>query len=731
MSKKIISGHKNIAGMEESLETHHIAVCTKIKELKEENKINDHMLSQVIALLHDIGKYAPAVQEHLRGGPRAPHAHAGAYFAKNLVSQLCTEPKQTQLINILGYIIAGHHTGLTNYVKDSKHIPLSVILDKNLKTDYTEFNDIPVTYGEEIKKILTSWCPPNIKTSITGSFYIRMLYSLLIDADCLATEEFSTGKTRKKLTKLTLNDLKPKFDTYLNTKLLSPEKLINEYRIEWLNICKLRGEDAPGLYSLTTPTGGGKTFQATAWALAHAHKHNLSRIIYVLPLTSIIEQLADLLREIFGSENVVEHQSNLDEKNIGEENLTAHMQACENWDAPIIVTTQVQFFESLYAENRSSCRKLHNIANSVVILDEIHLLSKQVLYPSLEVVKELYENYNTSFILSTATLPDVKEKHRTLICKEIIEEKNLADAKIKLRRHTCETHKHLAPCTDWNEVSTLRGNSDTALFIVNTRTDCAKLYSAIQSNMPDEADSILHLSRNMCGEHISNTLMNAKERLQKKLPTIVTSTSLINTGIDISFPRVICAVNDLLALVQSGGRCNREAEQEKGKLIIFNPPETYIANELKSVINNAIKCLKEDPDSLFDDAKLQKFYAAQTPETTIGKKILMDHFISPDYKFNFVSASKEFKLIQNNYNTEHILCTYNNGANYGKEIKAQGEINYKKIQRYIVSVPTRVKNRLLEEKKIEEFVAGNTVIFLQCDTSIYDPKLGLVFALHE
>jgi CRISPR-associated endonuclease/helicase Cas3 len=341
----------------------------------------------------------------------------------------------------------------------------------------------------------------------------------------------------------------------------APPTPVNVIRKEVLTACREAARDAAGLYSLTVPTGGGKTLSGLAFALEHAVRHGKSRIVYVIAYTSIIEQTAQVLSEIFGPENVVEHHSNL----APERETERSRLASENWDAPILVTTNVQFFESLYAARSSRCRKLHNLVNSVVILDEAQLLPPELLTPCVDVLNHLTRHYGVTVLLSTATQPALPGLDPA---REIVPDKiRLYET---LKRTEIRFPDSLQEPTDWETVAEELRRHEQALCVVNTRRDCYDLFRL----MPE---GTIHLSALMCGEHRSQVIAEIKRHLKEGAPCRVISTQLVEGGVDLDFPVVYRALAGLDSIAQAAGRCNREgrlnAEGRLGVVRVFVPPK--------------------------------------------------------------------------------------------------------------------------------------------------------------
>lgn len=336
----------------------------------------------------------------------------------------------------------------------------------------------------------------------------------------------------------------------------------------------LRAAHRPrGLFTLTVPTGGGKTLSSLAFALSHALEHGLRRVIYVIPYTSIIEQTADVFREALGGDSVLEHHSNVTYERDDEETDFLRL-AAENWDLPIIVTTNVQFFESLFANKTSRCRKLHSIANSVIIFDEAQMLPPDFLAPCVRAIEELVRNYRCTAVLCSATQPALESLfspalRATEICSE---PEALYEALRRVR------FVHMGEADTASLAARLHGTLQ-ALCVVNTRAEAQKLYEAL------EGEGKFHLSTLMTPLHRARTLATIRARLKNGLPCRVVSTSLIEAGVDVDFPCVIRAEASIDSLVQAAGRCNREGRLAPDDAVVYvYRPEADYAKKCPALI---------------------------------------------------------------------------------------------------------------------------------------------------
>ncbi len=401
-----------------------------------------------------------------------------------------------------------------------------------------------------------------------------MLYSCLVDADFLATESFMSVdkyRTRNQPPPKPLEAIKALLDQHIaRFGVPSPDDTVNHMRAEVVRNCREAAAKSPGLFTLTVPTGGGKTLSSLAFALEHAIRHDQQRIICVVPFTSIIEQNAEVLRAIVqpleteAFTPLIEHHSAYAPE--GKDESTTSRLAAENWDAPIIITTAVQFYESLFAAKTSRSRKVHNIANAVVILDEAQTLPVDFLSPCLRVLEELAQNYNTTCVLCTATQPAIRfdETYFPIGLKNLREIiRNPPALFHALKRVELQNIGQLAD----SKLVEKMADEEQVLCIVNRRKHAQQLYQ-----MLGPKDGNYHLSALMCPEHRSTVLQTVRERLRDGLPVRLVSTQLIEAGVDVDFPVVYRALAGLDSIAQAAGRCNRNGKLGRlGSTYIFTP----------------------------------------------------------------------------------------------------------------------------------------------------------------
>jgi len=517
-------------------------------------------------LWHDIGKYSDEFQKML-GTEEGSDAHIETKFRRIDHSTAGAKHAHISLKDkgkLLAYAIAGHHAGLLDGKSND-----ACLYNRLMKENIPDYSSCPehILNTKSLGDLPFALNVHNPKRfGFQISFFIRMIYSCLVDADFLDTEVFM-GREKSSWRKgyPALHELDAKLGFALKQLSASaPRTLINKHRAAILKNCLDAAELPQGLFSLTVPTGGGKTLSSLAFAIKHALKYNLKRIIYVIPYTSIIEQNAAVFRDILGENAVLEHHSNFEPN---EEDHRSRL-ASENWDAPIIVTTNVQFFESLYRSKSSRCRKIHNIANSVVILDEAQMLPVPLLKPCLEVLRELSSAYRTSIVLCTATQPALSTTETFKDGLEGVRE--IASDPGKLYAEFKRVRVKKLPVISDDELADRLNEHKQVLCIVNTRGHARRIFERIR----DGEEGCYHLSALMCPEHRTATLNKIRSALLDGSPCRVISTQLIEAGVDIDFPVVFRSAAGIDSIAQAAGRCNREGKLlEGGQVFVFLPED--------------------------------------------------------------------------------------------------------------------------------------------------------------
>lgn len=505
---------------------------------------------------HDIGKGSKVWQAYIRHANGvedefSKHYKGHAEHSIQGAQWLMTHSKEAG--KLLAYCIAGHHGGLPNWVEDAVSGLMSRLNnsspDVQIPIEKPEFeNELPFKVDD------------STRFGFQLQFFVRMIYSCLVDADFLDTEQFlSTEKYNYRKQYPALSQITESFwHSFNQLRDKALPSFVNTQREIVLNDCLAHAGKRAGLFSLTVPTGGGKTLSSMAFALEHAKIFNKKRIIYVIPFTSIIEQNAEVFRKVMGKDTVLEHHCNF----IPEDTDWKTKLATENWDAPVVITTNVQFFDSFFARKSSKCRKLHNVANSVVIFDEIQAIPVEKLKACIEVLKELTINYNVTALLCTATQPAINFSNEFKSGLKNIDEiiQDIPSLFNALKRTDIE---HLGTMNE-NDLAFEISKHKQALCIVNTRAQALNIF-----NLLSEGDGNFHLSALMHPCHRSKTLKEIRELLKSNLTCRVVSTQIIEAGVDIDFPVVFRMSTGMDSIAQAAGRCNREGHLDIGKVFIF------------------------------------------------------------------------------------------------------------------------------------------------------------------
>ena len=539
-------------------------------------------------LWHDIGKFNPEFQSYLTGqtGHGPDHKGAGAKLS------------QSHLIPI-GLLIQGHHGGLQAL--------------KDFKGWLNEKGTPPAAAAMEAARQALPELEPNSPLNppdwvnispTTGEMYLRMLFSALVDADFLDTEEhFSPARARNRATATHISELWRRFQTRHSelTKSQPSSATVASVRSEVYEHCIRAAEHPPGVFRLAVPTGGGKTLSSLAFALRHAEINNLERIITAIPFISITQQTAAAYRDILDPHHkaVLEHHSSVshdDGYEYGPDHIWSRL-ASENWDAPVVVTTTVQLFNSLFSNSVSATRKLHNIANSVIILDEAQTLPRKLHAPILDALSELAKHYGTSVVLSTATQPAFQSirEFADITATEIIPSPERHYAKMKRVRYQWRTD----PAWSWDDAAARMRESRQALTIVNTKKDALSLLEALDD------ETALHLSTLLCGQHRKEVINEIRRRLNTGEQCRVVSTQVVEAGVDLDFPTVLRAFGPLDSIIQAGGRCNRNGLLAEGQVVVFKPQQGTLppgdyrkATDQTELMLNANRLAPEDPQAI-------------------------------------------------------------------------------------------------------------------------------------
>ncbi|WP_439637980.1 CRISPR-associated helicase Cas3' [Spirulina sp.] len=723
--------------------------------------LNAPQLGSLAGLWHDLGKYNPAFQDYLVACHRAeqsggrkphtcePHAIYGAKLAYDYAEEQAEAGhlSDTEILEPLALIINGHHAGLAalSTLEDKLH----KVRGKNSReTEYIYTKVVELATAEAIE------VQPHVEVSefahleqlnhLQQELFWRLLFSCLIDSDRLDTEAFYDPKSAAlRQSKITLQHLQAALEP-AHQKLLAQiqashrQTPVYAIRQTVLDACRHAADRAPGVFRLCVPTGGGKTRSGLTFALNHALKNHQDRVIFAVPYTSIIEQTAQVYREIFESLDpnaIIEHHSAVwqeyftSEKESNhprdEDARAAYAQArlmTQNWDAPLIVTTTVQLFDSLFAAHPSQCRKLHNIVNSVIVLDEVQTLPIDLLAPILDVLNELVRTYGVTVVLCTATQPAFEGQTHYLQgfpdVQDIIPPADVQQHFTQLQRVNYEL-----PSESWSwdqlAADVLTRDTNQVLFILNTRRDALAVVAALES-AGMHANDILHLSTLLCGAHRRRVLADVKGRLQHGQPCYLVSTQVVEAGVDLDFPVVYRALGPLDRIVQAAGRCNREGHADRGAVIIFEPTDGgNPAGEYKIACQETRSLLHtEGVENLHQpqifDTYFKRLYQAIDQHQGRGANI-------QKYRaaLNYPKVAEEFSLIAQE--TIAVVVDYDDSFGTLAKIQRRGWLqrgDRAQLQPYVVNLYHREFKKLSSEW--EEIVPG-----LWQWTGEYDPRLGI------
>jgi len=675
----------------------------------------------ITGLWHDLGKFSDKFQDYLAHAAdvhsdeighleKVDHTTAGA---KHAVSS-------TPLGHIIATAIAGHHSGLLD--ARSEHASLEKRLLKETEATPLAPKSILNLALPSLPAFLAT---PNNDYAL--ALFQRMLFSCLVDADFLATESFMNPTQAIQRPPAPMN-IFPKSIELLEKKIADfgqPESSVNHARASVVKDCMSSAEKRSGLFTLTVPTGGGKTLSSLAFALKHAIAHGHRRIIYVIPFTSIIEQNASVftdLLESLGKHVVLEHHSNLSPD---KETNTSRL-AAENWDAPIVVTTAVQFYESLFAAKTSRSRKIHNIANSVVILDEAQSLPVQYLNPCLRTLEQLATHYHTTTVLCTATQPAINRSEEFPIGLEKPTE--IISDTYQLFHNLDRVKIHYRETLDNQIIASELANSPQALCIVNTRKHAQSLYQALP-----HSDENFHLSALMCPEHRLKILKTVRKRLDDALPTHLISTQLIEAGVDIDFPVVYRSMAGLDSIAQAAGRCNRNGKIAIGHVHVFHSEhtssETYF-QETANVGHEILDLYKNAPLSTDAvHAYFTKYYYQQKSKWD-AKNILPEFACISDPKlpllFQYKTTAEKFKLIENNQIPVIIPWDKTAKELIEKELRNETIPIHRKLLRFLQRYTVQIyENQFYKHHYQFESIRNGQFHILICPETHYSEDFGL------
>ena len=660
---------------------------------------------QLAGMAHDIGKYSAAFQRRLHGGPKVDHASAGAFE--------CLKAQQLAA----AFAISGHHGGLPDGGSRGDAAGAGTFWGRINRASQGRLEDYHAWQSEF--SLPHANTPAFAGTRLEGMFFTRMLFSCLVDADYTDTGAFMDNSPYLPASSSSMEELWRRLETYVSGW-FPPKGALNMQRCAILEQCMSAGAQyGPGLFTLTVPTGGGKTVASLSFALAQAKARRMKRIVYVIPYTSIIEQTAQIFREILGDENVLEFHSGVQfdqqEDDASSPETAPLTRSVETWDVPVIVTTAVQFFESLYACQPSKCRKLHNLAQSVLIFDEAQMLPLPYLRPCVWAIAQLVRHYGASAVLCTATQPALdpifQEFAPEIPIREICP---MAEAHWESFRRVSFQQ---AGTLSWMDLAARLQQQEQVLCVVNTRRAAREVFHQLSGS------GNFHLSTLMYPAHRRRILDEIRRRLRDGLPCRVVSTSLIEAGVDVDFPAVYRELSGLDSILQAAGRCNREGKRppEDSIVTIFqgeDPPPRLFETSI-----GAGKIVLDHCQDVSSRAAIHTYFS--TLLDLKGAEAQDAHHILPLMEsefFPFRTVAERFHLIESPTTTVYLPLEEGAGL---VELLRSGQYSrtlYRRLGQYGVSVYPQHLAALEQAGALEHLEDGSVVLR---DIGLYTQTTGL------
>ncbi len=715
--------------------------------------------ARLAGLLHDLGKYTPKFQARLNGAKeRVDHSTAGAAVVRQLAKAAKSDDRL--VAELIAYAISGHHAGLPDKQGESFST-----LTERLK-GFSE-SVLDLVWKTEIEPDVTGLLPAfnwerkdQSKAAFQLAFFGRMIFSCLVDADFKDTERFYARIEGREVDREwpALQSILPRlidtFDRHMNEK-RSTETAVNRLRADILDHVRSRAAEAPGLFTLTVPTGGGKTLASLGFALDHARAHGHERIIYAIPFTAIIDQTATIFRSVLGERFVLEHHSAIeDERPPGRGPRDADSTraerdklklAMEDWAAPVVVTTNVQLFESLFAARTSRSRKLHNIPRSVIILDEAQTLPRPLLAPCVRALDELARNYGCTIVLCTATQPALDARHFDSGHPAALPlaGRELAPDPVRLSEQLERvTIAHAGDMDDAALIAALAGTGQ-GLVVVNTRKHALALYRAAQAA---GLDGLLHLTTRQCAAHRRDILEDVRQRLApgNSRPCRLIATSLVEAGVDIDFPKGWRAEAGLDQIAQAAGRVNREGlrPRDESVLTVFRAPDNPPPPEIEGLVGDMARMRSKHEKKLLSPGAMEDFFRevywrldkgidrGRRDHQSILEKFRWE-IVGMTTNFSYRSAAENFRMIESGM-VPVIVQRDEKACAAVKKLSVEtipsGAIA-RELQTYIVQVPPKARQRLIDcghvaffekEKRGDQFAVLMT-------KSLYQEDVGLVW----
>ena len=705
---------------EHSLCTAQMAEGFSIDELKK--------IIHICGLLHDIGKYAYEFQKHIKGADlRVEHSICGAKEAERLLN------KNSPLALLVQLCIAGHHTGLPDCgsINDTEDMPTLYGRLKRQSVDYSAYASelrVEEIDSVELDDLLRKDCKTKADLIEKYAFIVRYCFSCLTDADSLDTKSFCEGNTAEP-TRCNFEKCAKALDEKLTgfkavTELQAARQSLQRQAFDKI------GTDA-NVYLMNMPTGSGKTLASMRCALNRIENSNgrLKRIIYVIPYNSIIDQTAETFEKLFSEHtDIIRHQSSFayeEQYDLSEDYRIAAKAACDNWDAGIIITTAVQFFESLYGDKRGKLRKVHNMANSVIVFDEAHLMPREYLEPCLRGITYITKYLSSEALLLTATMPDFRGlleqcSEGNLRIADLIEDKTYFYKFKKCR------FSDLGRVSD-EELVRKASEYASSLVVVNSRKKAAEVFSLCSGEK-------YHLSTYMTAYDRVRVIENIKQslsKLYKDFPCAedvpperritVVSTSLIEAGVDLDFTAAFRELTGLDSVLQTGGRCNREGLRESGAVYVFESANSRPRFAEQEITKGLLSEFKDVSDEKAIMAYYDRLFGMNREK--IHAKSISQSCKSIN-SIPFRTYSENFRLVDDRRTVSIAVCRDEYSKQIYDELRTTGYINSRKIRKYSCTVYTQEFEQLLRQKVIDDYGSG---VFFLTDESYYDKELGIRF----
>lgn len=690
---KYIAHSENSNGEEQSMVQHSEGVAELMKSFALANDFAE--IYSCCGLLHDLGKYSTEFQKYIRSnGNKEPHARWGAYMAL-----------KSKLINI-AFPVIGHHAGLPNRDAMFEDLEICAKEENKWKNIQQALEDddfiIPMCDNSPFDKI---------GDTFQKELFIRLLYSALVDADSLDTErhfkkeQFGTRSSKTLDVDVLLTAMNKRFESF------KQDTPLNELRTNVRLYAQSLANADKGCFSMTLPTGMGKTLTGLNWALHHAKAHpNIKRIVIVLPFISIIDQTANELKNIFKDYDIIlEHHSNVIFEEANEEETyckDSKYLATENWDYPIVITTAVQFFESLFSNQRSKCRKLHNLQDSIVIFDEIQTLPVNLAECTMKMLNDMLHLCRCSFLFCTATQPDFQTRQDFSGIDNIIPlVENPASIFASTKRVKYNAIDEYKAQSFDSIADYVVEQKDSVLIVCNTKKKAIALFTYLKkrSEIP-----VLHLSTNMCQIHRMEVINKVRQKLKNGEKLLLCSTQLIEAGVDIDFPVVFRELAPLESIIQSAGRCNREGKLDEGQVYLFQlEDQSQPSRQYETFAQYAQLCYKGNENRLTEADFYSEYYTK-----IFSLYVEKESITSKRKQLMFQDVADLYHIINSNTITLFIYRYDGESERLYNEIRDKEYLSrkdYQRIAQYSVQVYEWFMNNNVD--KIEETPNGVKIWF--------------------